>query len=78
MKSKKTYLVVVDVSLVKGITAQNAEIEPGDLGKHFYHIEASRPSIAEKRALDEFHSTIPIGELDYVNIETSAELVQST
>ena len=69
----KPYEVVVSVALVHGFTAEDAEIDIGDLRrKHTFPVNADDRTQAEGLALDEFHSTIPIGLLEAVTISARA------
>lgn len=66
------YDVSVAVSLIPLATAQDAEIDPSDVRTHTFEVDAASKHKAEETALDEFHSTIAIGVLDYVKIKANA------
>ena len=71
------YDVTIDVDLAEGATAESAEIDPNHLTTHEYEVDAATEADAEEAALDEFHSEIPIGVLEAVEITASARACDS-
>lgn len=82
------YDVTIIPRLTEGMTADDAEIDDSQVGEEFKyqmhvedgetHEEHTDPEeVAIEKALDEFHGNdCPIGVLDYVEIETKAELIE--
>lgn len=66
----RSFSVTVKVALVPGATADDAEIAASDIGEHVLDVQASNRREASEAALDEFHSSVPIGVLDNVKITT--------
>jgi hypothetical protein len=63
-----TYDVTVHLALCKGYTAADAEVDSDAvLGDHIIPVAADSPAQAEELALDEFHRTVPVGNLEAVD-----------
>lgn len=69
----KKFKVIVTVELVDFASPEDAEIDDEDVRDHEYEIAACCERDAEEKALDQFHDTVAIGCLDYVEISTKVE-----
>jgi hypothetical protein len=69
----KTYTARVTPILILGYEAEDAKIEQTDLNRaHVYEgIEAADEEQAEEKALDRFHSDVPIGVPEYVDLDVT-------
>jgi hypothetical protein len=69
-----TYDVTVTLALNEGYTVDDAELgSPAALKDHLITVEAHSAEQAEERALDVFHFTVPIGNLEAVDVSTRVE-----
>lgn len=67
----RTFNVVITLQLAPNTTADEAEIDAEELGDHTYEsVLADSKEEASEKALDIFHSTVPVGVLDFVEITT--------
>jgi hypothetical protein len=69
------FKVIVSIELIGGASPEDAEIDEGDLVDHEYIVDAKNKHAASEAALDWFHSSIPIGDLGCVRIDTEVSTV---
>ena len=67
LKRVRPLVVKVVLSLTPGATAADAEVDEADVGTdNWFDVVACSHEEAKEKALDEYHESVAIGMLDYI------------